>query len=92
MDIRRIDHIPELAAVSPVTPLTPQMRAEQAQLVRAVEAVSEARLFGEKSELAISVDRETRRPVVKIIDRETKEVIQQIPPEYLLRLAEELND
>lgn len=90
MEIRRIDNVVELAAVNPVTPLSPEMRAEQAQLVRAVEAVNEARLFGENSELTFSLDRETRRPVMKIVDRETQEVIRQIPPEYVLRLAEDL--
>lgn len=92
MEIRRIDPTPELAAVSPVTPLTPQMRAEQAQLVRAVERINEAELFGQRSELTITVDRETRRPVVKIVDRETQEVIRQIPPEYVLRLAHDLDE
>ena len=90
MEIRRIDNVVELAAVNPVTPLSPEMRAEQVQLVRAVEAVNEARLFGENSELTFSLDRETRRPVMKIVDRETQEVIRQIPPEYVLRLAEDL--
>jgi flagellar protein FlaG len=90
VEIRRIDNVVELAAVNPVTPLSPEMRAEQAQLVRAVEAVNEARLFGENSELTFSLDRETRRPVMKIVDRETQEVIRQIPPEYVLRLAEDL--
>lgn len=90
MEIRKVDAISELTALAPANPLTPQLRQEQAQLIRAVEKVNEARIFGDKSELTFSVDRDTRRPVMKIIDRETKEVIQQIPPEYVLRLAEEL--
>ena len=90
MEIRRIDNLVELTAVNPVTPLSPEMRAEQAQLVRAVEAVNEARVFGQNRELTFSLDRETRRPVMKIVDRETQEVIRQIPPEYVLRLAEDL--
>jgi uncharacterized FlaG/YvyC family protein len=28
--------------------------------------------------------------VVRIVDRQTNEVIQQIPPEYVLRMAQEL--
>lgn len=90
MEIRRVDAMSELPAMAPVSPLTPELRQEQAQLIRAVEKLNEARVFGEKSELTFSVDRETRRPVMKIIDRETKELIQQIPPEYVLRLAEEI--
>jgi uncharacterized FlaG/YvyC family protein len=28
--------------------------------------------------------------ILKLVDRETQEVIRQLPPEYLLRLAEDL--
>lgn len=87
MEIRRVDSLSELPAIAPVSPLTPELRAEQMQLIRAVEKLNEARVFGQNSELTFSVDRETRRPVMKIVDRETQEVIQQIPPEYVLRLA-----
>lgn len=87
MEIRRVDSLSELPAIAPVSPLTPELRAEQVQLIRAVEKLNEARVFGQNSELTFSVDRETRRPVMKIVDRETQEVIQQIPPEYVLRLA-----
>jgi uncharacterized FlaG/YvyC family protein len=36
------------------------------------------------------MDRHTQRPVIRLVDRETKDVIRQIPPEHVLRLAEEL--
>jgi len=90
VEIRRVDAIGELPAIAPANPLSPELRQEQAQLIHAVEKLNEARVFGQKSELTFSLDRETRRPVMKIIDRETQEVIQQIPPEYVLRLAEDL--
>lgn len=90
MEIRRVDAIGELPAIAPANPLPPELRQEQAQLIQAVEKLNEARIFGQKSELTFSLDRESRRPVMKIIDRETQEVIQQIPPEYVLRLAAEL--
>jgi len=91
VEIRRVDAIGELPAIAPVNPLSQELRQEQAQLIHAVEKLNEARIFGQKSELTFSLDRETRRPVMKIIDRETQEVIQQIPPEYVLRLAEDLS-
>ena len=37
------------------------------------------------------MDRETQRPVIEIVDRKTREVIQQVPPEYVLRVTEALN-
>jgi flagellar protein FlaG len=48
-------------------------------------------MFGENSELTFVLDRQTRRPLVRIIDKKTNEVIRQIPPEYALRMAEYLD-
>jgi len=36
------------------------------------------------------VDSQTHRPVIRIEDPDTHEVVLQIPPEYLLRLAQDL--
>jgi flagellar protein FlaG len=91
MEIGRIDPMVGIATVSTLpSPLTPEQRSEQQRLVRAVEAVNQARLMGETSELTFAFDRESGKPVLRIVDRETKEVIRQIPPEYLLRLADDL--
>jgi flagellar protein FlaG len=45
---------------------------------------------GKNSELAISMDKETQRIVIKVLDSETKKVIKQIPSEDLLGLAADL--
>ncbi|MEW5976510.1 MAG: flagellar protein FlaG [Acidobacteriota bacterium] len=42
------------------------------------------------SELSISVDRETKKIVVKVLNSATKEVIRQIPPEELVELSAKL--
>ncbi|WP_321476527.1 flagellar protein FlaG [uncultured Paludibaculum sp.] len=91
MEIGRIEAIVELPAVSAAAPLTPQQRTEQRQLVQAVQAVNGAQIFGEGTELTFAFDRYTKGPVMRIVDKETKEVIRQVPPEYVLRLAEELD-
>jgi uncharacterized FlaG/YvyC family protein len=62
---------------------------EQRRLARAVAALNANGLFGESNELTFSRDSGTDRVVIKIVNRNTKEVIQQLPPEYVLRLAEE---
>lgn len=90
MEIGKINPMTELPALSVTQPLSPQQRSEQNQLVRAVQSVNEARLLGQGRELTFSLDRETKRPVLKIVDKETNEVIRQIPPEYVLRLSDEL--
>lgn len=76
-------------AAAPVANSVPAgQQAQNRQLIPAVHAVNEAQLFGEDSELTFALDRGTRQPVIRIVNRKTKEVLRQIPPEYVLRLAE----
>ena len=71
-------------------PVPRQVAEEQRTLIQAVKAVSEASLFGQDNELTFVLDRTTRRALVRIVNRETREVVDQIPNEYVLRMAEEL--
>lgn len=89
MEIRKIESAAEAPAIAMAAPLTPQERSEQLQLVHAVEAVNKAELFGQKNELTFAFDRQSRRTIMQLVDKETQEVIRQIPPEYVLRLADE---
>ena len=68
-------------------PLSPSERAERLDLVKAVTAVNESGALGSQSELTFSFDRKSRRPILRIVDRQTREVIRQIPSEELLQLA-----
>ncbi len=87
-------------SVDPITSITQQLAtaaaplaqtpAQNRELIKAVKAVNAAELFGQNSELTFALDRDTRRPVVRIVDRNTGETIEQIPPEYLLRLAADI--
>jgi flagellar protein FlaG len=78
-------------APSAATPIPSEQLAQQRELIQAVKAVNASELFGENSELTFAMDRKSQRPVVRILDRKTKEVLQQIPPEYVLRMAEGLS-
>ncbi|MEN6607595.1 MAG: flagellar protein FlaG, partial [Bryobacteraceae bacterium] len=69
-------------AVSAITVPT-EIAAENREVIQAVKALSEAELFGQDSDLTYTFDRETQRIVVRVVDRETKDVIRQIPPDYL---------
>jgi uncharacterized FlaG/YvyC family protein len=77
--------------ITPVSPKPPTPTAEERSLTRsvsaAVQTLNEAGYAGDGREVTFSLDQATRRPVVKVIDTFTKEVIQQWPPEYLLQLA-----
>ena len=74
----------------PDTKLDQQQATERRELVKAIKAINATEFFGENYELTFVLDRETHRPLMRIIDRQTREVIRQLPPEYTLRLAEEM--
>jgi len=44
------------------------------------------------TQLKISIDKDTDMVVVKVIDKETKKVIRQIPPEYVLKIVKYLDE
>ena len=67
-----------------------QIQAENREVIQAVRAVNASVNLGNDNELTFSFDRQTRRPIIKIVNRTTKEVVQQIPNEQVLRLAEAL--
>ena len=67
-----------------------QIQTENREIIQAVRAVNASVKLGDNNELTFSLDRHTRRPVIKIVNRETHEVVVQIPNEQVLRLAEYL--
>lgn len=90
MEVGKVEGIAGFAAAPINHALSPQQRVEQEQLIQAVAAVNEARVFGESTELTFSFDRRTNKLILQIVDRETQEVVRQIPPEFLRRLADDL--
>lgn len=68
-----------------------QATEQQRTLIHAVKAVNAAQLFGHDNQVTFVVDRQSKRTLVRIVNRETGELVDQIPEQYLLRLAEELN-
>ena len=82
---RTVQDVPTHAAT-----ITPDATAQAREIVRAVKALNETELFGEENELQFQRDPATRRLVVRVVNRKTKEVMSQTPPEYVLRLAQDL--
>ena len=70
-------------------PPTTEERALTRAVAAGVQTVNESGIAGEGREVTFSVDQATHRPVVKVVDTTTKQVLQQWPPEYLLQLAAE---
>jgi len=64
----------------------------QRQLIQAVKAVNGTELFGHDSELTFVFDRQSHRVLVRVVNKNTHEVIMQIPAENVLRMAKEAKE
>jgi uncharacterized FlaG/YvyC family protein len=89
MDISSVDQQRALPANAP-QPIPPEQTAERQKLIQAVKKVNQSEMLGENNELTFAMDRNSRRPVVRVVNRQTNEVVLQIPPEYVLQMAADL--
>jgi uncharacterized FlaG/YvyC family protein len=64
--------------------------AETRELIQAVKALNGADTFGPENELLFQKDPQSHQIVIRLIDRKTGEVVSQVPPEYVLRMARDL--
>ena len=89
MDTKAVEKV-ALPVPVPDHKLDQELATERRELVKAIKAINATEFFGENYELTFVLDRETHRPLMRIVDRQTREVIQQLPPEYTVRLAQEI--
>lgn len=84
-NIRAVEKGQEVAANGELLPQ--QDKPDQSAKVE--QAVSQVNEFVQSlsRDLQFTVDQDSGRTVIKVLDSETKEVIRQIPPEELLRIA-----
>jgi uncharacterized FlaG/YvyC family protein len=77
---------------APVTSQTasPDELLNDRQVVTAVQWLNQAEWLGQDRELTYKHDLRTGKPVIQILERQTGEVVDQIPPESVLRLVTEL--
>jgi flagellar protein FlaG len=88
MDIATVDRT--LAVPAPAVNTAPiDKAAENREVVQAVKALNSTEMFGD-NELDFQRDPQTHRMVVRVLNRKTQEVVSQVPPEYVLRLAEDM--
>jgi len=76
------------ATAQPARPLPTE---DQKALIQAVKAVNAAEMFGQENELTFKIDRAAGIAVVRIVNKKTGALVQQIPNEQVLRMAEESN-
>jgi len=89
-----ITSVSQSGQVLPAVPETQNANwlVENRELIRTVKGIEASGLFGEDRELTFARDQETQRPVVRIVNRQTRQVLMQLPPDYVLRLARALGD
>ncbi len=86
MEIGSVQKDAQNIAIAPVS-TPPEVAAQNRELIQAVKSVNATEHFGPDSELTFSFDRHTQRPILRVVNSRTKEVIQQIPPQYVLEMA-----
>ena len=89
MDVNALNRITQ-ALPAEATAIPTDQASQNRQVVQAVKALNKSEMFGEDNDLVFQRDQDTQRMVVKVINRTTKDVVSQIPPEYVLRLAADL--
>jgi uncharacterized FlaG/YvyC family protein len=83
--------INSLYGVSQTTPIDPASRSRenadaQQAVVAAVRALNKSELLGSGRELQFTRDSETQKMVIQIVDSKSGDVLDQIPPEQVLRI------
>ncbi len=69
-----------------------ETKTSQRDLIKAVRALQGSQLFGDDRELTFVFDRQTHKALARIVDKRTREVILQLPPERVLRMAEDMGN
>ena len=80
-----------VAAISEKPKLSIDLAAMQKRLDQAIENLNE-QLQSSQTNLGFSVDSETDIVVVKVTNKETGELVRQIPAEAVVRLAGKMED
>jgi uncharacterized FlaG/YvyC family protein len=88
MDITAINRAASQHAPAPVVPV--DKATQNREVIQAVKALNGTEMFGPENELRYQQDPETRRLVVRVVNRKTQDVVSQVPAEYILRLSEDL--
>lgn len=87
MDINSIQ--PAAASSAASSQVSAAEAAQRRQLLQAAQSVNESGVLGQ-NQLVFLLDRQTHHAVIRVVDRTTQQVVSQIPPEYVLRLAQDL--
>jgi uncharacterized FlaG/YvyC family protein len=91
MNVTSVDNVVATVGVATEPVAAHQLMEDQRTLIHAVKAVNASGMLGQENELTFVLERGTRRAVARIVNKETRQLVKQIPDEYVLRMAEEMN-
>jgi flagellar protein FlaG len=88
-DARLVEARKDVAGAGGSLPLEDLTKAENVE-----EAVSQVNEYVQNlsRDLQFTIDQDSGRTIIKVLDSETHEVIRQIPPEELLQIANQLTE
>ncbi|SPF51828.1 conserved hypothetical protein [Candidatus Sulfopaludibacter sp. SbA4] len=89
MDVTSMNRVAQ-APQATVPAIPADQVAQNRGVVQAVKALNGTEMFGEDNQLMFVKDRQSQRMVVRVVNKKTNEVVSQIPPEYVLQLADDL--
>ena len=81
-----------VSASGQATQPRPPLGEDQKAVIQAVKAVNASGTLGEENELTFIIDRAANIAVVRLVNKKTGAVVQQIPSEQVLKMAEKSNE
>ena len=85
MEIHALYGVSQTLPIDPVSRSREDADAQQA-VVAAVRALNKSELLGSDRELQFTRDSQTQKMVIQIVDSQSGDVLDQIPPEQVLRI------
>ena len=88
MEIHSLYGVSQTTPIDPATKSREDVDAQQA-MIAAVRALNKSELLGSGRELKFTRDSQTQKMVIQIVDK-SGDVVDQIPPEQVLRIMANL--
>jgi uncharacterized FlaG/YvyC family protein len=85
MEIHSLYGVTETTPIDPASKLRENTEGQQA-VIAAVRALNKSELLGSGREMQFTRDSQTQKMVIQIVDSKSGDVVDQIPPEQVLRI------
>ena len=92
MVISPVGSSPPQPPLTTATPIDPKVAANNRLVSVAVKQLNAAGVAGSSHQFSIAIDPATHEAVVRIVDSSTNELVEQLPSEYILRVAQQLSE